>query len=71
MLRRTKAKIFATKLRKQMAEKNITALQVAAACGVSRQSVYYYLEGRRLPNIGIIPELSKLFGVDCDYWVVE
>lgn len=66
--RTDRARVFSLKLVRQMALNNLTAIDISKACGVSRQSVNKYINGNRLPSIGIIPELSAICGVQPDYW---
>ena len=68
MTRTEKAMLFGQKLQEKMAEKGLSAADIARACGITRESVRRYLQGKRLPCISIIPDLSDCCGVAVEYW---
>ena len=52
------------KLRKQ---RNLNQLKVAMDLNISRESLSYYENGKRNPDIQILKDMSKYFNVSIDY----
>ncbi|MBP3577888.1 MAG: helix-turn-helix transcriptional regulator, partial [Lachnospiraceae bacterium] len=57
---------FSKNLRKLRQEKQMTQEQVAEKIGVSAQSVSRWETGATFPDILLLPELAKLYGVLVD-----
>ena len=57
---------FSKNLRKLRQEKKMTQEQVAEKLGVSAQSVSRWETGATFPDVMMLPELSKLYGVLVD-----
>ena len=58
--------IFSKNLRKLRLEKKLTQEQVAEKLGVSAQSVSRWETGATFPDVMMLPEISKLYGVLVD-----
>ena len=51
----------------------VRKIDIARACGVSRQLVQHWCTGKSVPNAeysGIISELFKTKGVECSYFSI-
>ena len=53
-------------LRELRLDKNLTQEQLAEALGVSNRSVSRWENGNNMPDLGLLLELSKLYGVGVD-----
>lgn len=58
--------IFSRNLRRLRLEKNMTQEQIAGSLGVSPQSVSRWERGSTLPDVMLLPELARLYGVTVD-----
>ena len=59
-------KIFSSNLRRLRIEKKLTQEQLAATLGVSVQSVSRWECGNTLPDVMLLPEIARLYGVTVD-----
>lgn len=57
---------FSRNLRQLRTEKNLTQEQLAGLLGVSSQSVSRWECGNTLPDVMLLPEIAKLYGVTID-----
>lgn len=57
---------FSRNLRQLRIEKNLTQEQLAGTLGVSAQSVSRWECGNTLPDVMLLPEIAKLYGVTID-----
>lgn len=60
---------FGVRLSALLNEKNISQGEFAEAVGCTRQSVNFYILGKRSPDISIAAEMARVLGVSCDYLV--
>lgn len=58
--------LFSKNLRRLRLEKNLTQEQLASILGVSVQSVSRWECGNTLPDVMLLPELARLYGVTVD-----
>lgn len=58
--------IFSNNLRQLRLEKGLTQEQLASALGVSAQSVSRWECGNTLPDVMLLPEIARLYGVTVD-----
>ena len=61
--------LFGKRLEELMQEKNITQQDLAKAMGCSRQSINFYVLGKRSPDIVTAGKLADYLGVSCDYLI--
>ncbi len=61
--------IFSIRLMKLLMEKGITQGEFASAVNCSRQSVNFYLSGKRSPDIELAGKMANYLGVSCDYLI--
>lgn len=59
--------LFATRLTKMMADKNINVPQLSAKSDVAEHSIYYYLNEERVPTMPTVYKLAKVFDVSPAY----
>ena len=59
--------IFAERLSALLEEKNISQGEFAEMMKCSRQSINFYILGKRSPDIVLAAEMAKCLGVSCDY----
>lgn len=57
---------FSRNLKQMRLEKKLTQQQAADALGVSMQSVSHWERGNTLPDIMLLPEIARLYGVTVD-----
>ena len=57
---------FAETLRKLRAEHNLTQQQMAELLFVNRSSIANWESGRRLPDLTLVPRISKAFDIDLE-----
>lgn len=50
-------------------QKNLNQLKVAMDLNISRESLSYYENGKRSPDIEMLVRFSKYFGVSIDYLI--
>ena len=63
----TVASPFATKLKAVFWDSGLTQSEAAEKLGVSRQTFNNWLNGQNQPDYSYLIQISKLFGVSCDY----
>ena len=63
------AAIFAKRLGAAMRARGYTQCTLAKAAGITHNSVYAYLEAKRLPRLDYIVAMSEALGVSLD-WLV-
>lgn len=56
--------VFASKLRGQLAEKNMRQCDLAAAVGLSTATIVSYCRGHSTPKAEVVAEMAK--ALDCD-----
>lgn len=61
--------IFGKRLEALLAEKQISQGDFAKAVNCSRQSINFYILGKRSPDIALAAEMADYLGVSCDYLV--
>ncbi len=61
--------VFGKRLEQLLLEKGISQGEFAEAVGCSRQSVNFYILGKRNPDIALAGEMAKYLDVSCDYLV--
>lgn len=61
--------IFGRRLRELMREKSISQQELAETIGCSRQSINFYVLGKRSPDIITAGKLADYFKVSCDYLI--
>lgn len=61
--------IFGKRLEALLSEKNISQNDFAEQIGCSRQSVNFYILGKRTPDIVLAAQMAERLGVSCDYLV--
>lgn len=61
--------IFAKRLEQLLLEKGISQGDFADAIGCSRQSVNFYILGKRTPDIVLAGKMANYLGVSCDYLI--
>lgn len=59
--------IFAKRLKKLRTERNIPLSKLADTLGVSAQSLSFYENAKRSPNLEQLAKISEFFGVSADY----
>lgn len=59
--------IFAERLSALLEEKNISQGEFAEMMKCSRQSINFYILGKRSPDIVLAAEMAERLGVSCDY----
>ncbi len=62
-------KIFAERLEELLKEKRISQRDFADAVNCSRQSINFYVLGKRLPDISVAASMAECLGVSCDYLI--
>ena len=60
---------FAGRLRALLEEKGISQLKLAESVGCSRQSITFYISGKRLPDIAVAAKIACALEVSCDYLI--
>ena len=60
------SELFSQNLRRLRLEKNLTQEQLASSLGVSVQSVSRWECGNTLPDVMLLPEIAKLYGITVD-----
>ena len=60
---------FGERLLSLLNEKNISQGEFAEKMNCSRQSINFYILGKRSPDITLAAEMAKLLGVSCDYLI--
>lgn len=63
------SEVFAKRLDMAMRAKGYTRSSLARAAGLSHQSIYAYLEERRLPRLDFLVAICEVLGVGPD-WLV-
>ena len=63
----TVASPFAAKLKAVFWDSGLTQSEAAEKLGVSRQTFNNWLNGQNQPDYSYLIQISKLFGVSCDY----
>lgn len=58
---------FSERLEALLAEKKVSQGEFADAMQCSRQSINFYVLGRRTPDILLAGKMADFFGVSCDY----
>lgn len=61
--------LFGERLLALLNEKNISQGEFAEAVGCTRQSVNFYILGKRSPDISTAAEMARVLGVSCDYLI--
>ena len=61
--------IFGERLEQLLLEKGISQGDFADAIGCSRQSINFYILGKRNPDIALAGKMAEYFGVSCDFLV--
>lgn len=61
--------LFAERLLALLEEKNISQQEFAEKMGCSRQSINFYVLGKRLPDIALAGKMAVYLGVSCDYLI--
>ena len=61
--------IFGQRLEQLLSEKGISQGEFAEAVCCSRQSVNFYILGKRNPDIALAGKMAEYLGVSCDYLV--
>lgn len=61
--------VFGDRLSALLNEKGMTQGEFADAVGCTRQSINFYILGKRSPDIGIVAEMARVLGVSCDYLI--
>ena len=61
--------IFGQRLEQLLLEKGISQGEFAEAVNCSRQSINFYILGKRNPDIALAGKMSEYLGVSCDYLV--
>ncbi len=56
-------------LREIRKRKNLNQLKVALDLNISRESLSYYENGKRSPDIEMLVKMSDYFGVSIDYLI--
>ncbi len=56
-------------LREIRKHKRLNQLKVAMDLNISRESLSYYENGKRSPDIDMLVKMSKYFGVSIDYLI--
>lgn len=60
---------FGNRLASLLEEKNIKQADFADRVGCSRQSINFYILGKRSPDISLTAQMAKALGVSCDYLI--
>lgn len=60
---------FGARLLSLLEEKNISQGEFAKKMNCSRQSINFYILGRRSPDIVLAAKMAKYLGVSCDYLI--
>lgn len=60
---------FGERLLALLEEKNISQGEFAETMGCSRQSINFYILGKRSPDISLAASMARYFGVSCDYLI--
>lgn len=58
-----------TRLRKLRKEKNMTQTELGDLLNVTKVSVCCYEKNVRVPSLETLEDLSRIFGVSCDYFL--
>ena len=58
---------FPQRLGALMAEQEISQGELAHMLHRSRQSVHFYVSGKRLPDVALAGAMARVLGVSCDY----
>ena len=61
--------LFAERLLALLEEKNISQQEFAGKMGCSRQSINFYVLGKRTPDIALAGKMAAYLGVSCDYLI--
>lgn len=61
--------IFGKRLEQLLLEKGISQGEFAEAVNCSRQSINFYILGKRNPDIALAGKMAEYLGVSCDYLV--
>ena len=61
--------IFGKRLEQLLIEKEISQGEMAKAMNCSRQSINFYILGKRNPDIALAGRMARYLGVSCDYLV--
>lgn len=56
-----------TRIVDAMKQSDMSQAKIAAAIGVSQQSVSRYINGKKLPGLDTLANLCKLLGLDANY----
>ena len=59
--------VFAERLRREMAGRQMTQADVASALGYTQTAVSYWATGKRRPSLDDLCALADLFGTSTDY----
>ncbi len=61
--------IFGHRLEQLLSEKGISQGEFAEAVNCSRQSINFYILGKRNPDIALAGKMAEYLGISCDYLV--
>jgi transcriptional regulator with XRE-family HTH domain len=61
--------VFAERLRREIAGRNITQQDLATALGRTQTAVSYWCAGKRQPGFDDLCELADYFGTTTDYFL--
>ncbi|MBQ5590188.1 MAG: helix-turn-helix transcriptional regulator [Clostridia bacterium] len=61
--------VFGKRLEQLLSEKGISQGEFADAVNCSRQSINFYILGKRNPDIALAGKMAEYLGVSCDYLV--
>lgn len=62
---------FASHLREKLTELGLSQRGLAMALGVSPAGVCYWLQGRQMPNVGVLDQLGELLGGSSGAWRLD
>ncbi len=65
----TSQKVFAIRLSKLMAERNVNQPQLAAVINVQRQTISNYANGQSIPDSETLASIASFFQVSADYLI--
>lgn len=61
--------IFSERLKFLIKEKGTTQTEVADGIGILKQSLSYYVNARRVPDITVLKKMCEYFNVSADYFI--
>lgn len=59
--------VFSERLKELRLEARMTQHQIAKRLKIAQSSYVRYEYGKREPNLQTVAEITKIFGVSCDY----